>query len=118
MSDNLIKTIMVFMTENYGCDIRQRMAKLKEEVGELEEALNRYHDDNRAVDDVLNEVADVLLVLLHIAWLVLPFSCSIFSTALTMICCSAFRRMTMRMTDKDYQRTHPHKVNVEAGEKY
>lgn len=109
---------MVFMNENYGMRLKQRMAKLKEEVAELEEALNRYQNDEMAVDDVLAEAADVLLVLLHIVWLVMPVTCRLFGDVLGMIMTRARIKMELREKEKDYARTHPHVRNVEGGDKY
>lgn len=114
--EKLISEIMMFMTEQYGMHLKQRMGKLKEEVAELEEALNRYQNDEMAVDDVLDEAADVLLVLLHIVWLVMPVTCRLFGDVLGMIMTRARIKMELREKDKDYARSHPHVRNVEGGE--
>lgn len=53
------------MTELYGDDIEQRVAKLKEEVLELEEA-SHNHKFKSNLAHFIEELADVTVVLHHI----------------------------------------------------
>lgn len=84
--------ISEYLTSLFGSDIRSRINKLCEEVTELREA----HAD----EEIAEELADVQLVVYHIATL----------QGLTTndLIISALEKVRMRESDQAYQRHHEH----------
>lgn len=105
----LVDELMTWCHEHYGCSLHDRMAKLKEEVSELEEAIEAERQGRGTKEAVRDEATDVLIVLLHIICLVAVFPQRLLFAELEGRIFMTFRRIKLREKDANFEREHPHK---------
>lgn len=93
------------LTALYGSSLKDRFYKLAEEYNELCQAAkeiiveNRFDEAKR--EDIIDELADVNIVLCHIAHL--------FGTSQEELLAQAWDKIQQRQTNPNYKRKHPHK---------
>lgn len=93
-----MQEFMEFMTEYYGDDIGKRVAKLKEECLELQEAGDNMTFGN--YEDFIDELADVNVVVAHINHI----SGMTYEELINI----AQDKIVKRLKNPDYKRKHPH----------
>ena len=94
------------LTELYGKDIQARIKKAAEELGELKDAADKYyssHPDERSVEDMLDELADLNIVIFQIA--------ALLGTTQQDLVLQAYDKISKRKTDPNYKRKHTHIEN-------
>lgn len=87
----------------YGVCFESRLRKLKEECGELIEAIGNYSSGGN-VEDVEDEMRDVLAVIVHTAHIRGKSVEELFDMAMD--------KVKGRISNPDYKRKHPHKNQV------
>lgn len=94
--------ILDYLNARYGQRILPRFDKLAEEYNELVEALEQYKDEPTVerLDDVIDELADVNILIYHIAGLL-----SLTQDDLVRI---AADKIKGRETNPNYKRKHKH----------
>lgn len=94
------KEILEMLNVKYGTSVDRRLVKLREEYGELMEAAEK---DINNLHDIIDELADLNVVVYHIAG-ILGFTQD---DLLTM----AVDKIKGREIDPNYKRKHPHISN-------
>lgn len=102
--EELIKAMVSFMNEQYGVDLKERRAKLREEFEELDVELAKMERGGGEVDDVMAEAGDVLAVLLHIIALVMPLSLQYIGQVVRARIVDTCWKMQRRVEDPNYRR--------------
>lgn len=100
--DNKTFSVSNWMTEKYGCDIKGRILKLKEECDELFEVAERseYLTNKDFILEFVDELADVNAVVYHIAHLI--------GQPQQVLLEKACQKMKERETNPNYGRKHEH----------
>lgn len=91
------------LVELYGEDIQARIRKASEELGELKEAADKYyslHPSERTTEDMIDELADLNIVIFQIA--------ALLGKTQNDLIYQAYDKIQHRKTDPNYKRKHPH----------
>lgn len=95
------KKILEMFNEKYGTSVNRRLVKLHEEFGELMEAADKDIFRNKEnLDDFVDELADINIVLYHIAGILGFTQEQLFEMAVD--------KIVGREKDPNYKRKHPH----------
>lgn len=91
------------LVELYGEDIQARIRKASEELGELKDAAEKYynlHPSERTTEDMVDELADLNIVIFQIA--------ALLGKTQNDLIYQAYDKIQGRKTDPNYKRKHPH----------
>lgn len=102
--------MLVWMNEHYGMDPKKRMAKLMEEVKELQEAIEKGDED-----EIREELADCMPPLLHLICLYQQLPQVLINAEIQMMLCGVYSKMLNRAKDPDWKRRHKH-IRTEGDE--
>lgn len=97
------KDIIGIFDREFGKDLNKRLGKLKEETGELLQAISEYESGLDGIESVKDEMSDVLAVLTHVSSLLGIDTMELLENSLD--------KVIKRKKNPNYKRKHPHVGN-------
>ena len=103
-------SVLEMLNKKYGTSVDLRLVKLREEFGELMEAANKDIFANKEnMSDFIDELADVNILLFHIA--------GILGVRQDRLLAMSLDKIIGREKDPNYKRNHPHVERVKTEER-